>query len=77
MGTFAAQCMCGQQDDYGTDSQLELFAHITRFFGFKVVFHLDIFLNCGRVIIRDKCWYNRLCSWEGTTDKAWTLTTKH
>ncbi len=36
MGTFAAQCISGVQDDYGTDTQLEFFAHITRFFGHKV-----------------------------------------
>lgn len=37
MGTFVAQCMCNVEDDYGIDQHLELFAHVTRFFGFKVV----------------------------------------
>lgn len=37
MGLFAAQCMAGVQEDYGVDTHLELFAHVTRFFGFKVV----------------------------------------
>jgi hypothetical protein len=36
MGIYAAQCMCGLENEYGTDTHLELFAHITRFFGFKV-----------------------------------------
>lgn len=36
MGIYGAQCMLDVQEDYGTDTQLELFAHITRFFGFKV-----------------------------------------
>lgn len=36
MGQYAAQCMCNKADDYGTDMHFELFAHITRFFGYKV-----------------------------------------
>ena len=37
MGIYAAHCMSGVQDNYGSDFFLELFAHITRFFGYKVV----------------------------------------
>mmetsp|Transcript_11237 Transcript_11237/g.18872 ORF Transcript_11237/g.18872 Transcript_11237/m.18872 type:complete len:229 (+) Transcript_11237:271-957(+) len=37
MGLLAAQVMCGKVDDYGTEMQFELFAHVTRFFGYKVV----------------------------------------
>jgi hypothetical protein len=37
MGIYAAHCMSGVQDNYGSDFFLELFAHITRFFGFTVV----------------------------------------
>lgn len=37
MGAVAAQSMCGELSNYGLTVQLELFAHITRFFGYKVV----------------------------------------
>lgn len=37
MGAFSAQCMSEVQDNYGLDTHFELFAHITRFFGYKVV----------------------------------------
>eukprot|EP01040_Poterioochromonas_malhamensis_P012693 gene12694-13901_t len=37
MGMYVAQCMAGVEEDYGLDSHLELFSHITRFFGYKVV----------------------------------------
>eukprot|EP01033_Poteriospumella_lacustris_P017331 gene17331-12388_t len=37
MGTYAAQCLCEVEGDYGIDQHLELFAHVTRFFGLKVV----------------------------------------
>lgn len=37
MGTYAAQCLCDVEEDYGIDQHLELFAHVTRFFGLKVV----------------------------------------
>lgn len=37
MGVYAAQCMCECSDQYGLDAQFDLFTHITRFFGFKVV----------------------------------------
>lgn len=37
MGTYVAQCMCKVEEDYGIDQHLELFAHVTRFFGYKVV----------------------------------------
>lgn len=37
LGTYAAQCMENVEDNYGTDQHLELFAHVTRFFGLKVV----------------------------------------
>lgn len=33
---YVAQCMAGVEEDYGLDSHLELFSHITRFFGYKV-----------------------------------------
>lgn len=36
MGIYVAQCMVGVEEDYGLDSHLELFSHITRFFGYKV-----------------------------------------
>lgn len=36
MGVYAAQCMSGRQEDFGIDTKFELFAHITRFFGYKV-----------------------------------------
>ena len=37
MGIYAAHCMSNMQDNFGSDFFLELFAHVTRFFGFKVV----------------------------------------
>lgn len=37
MGRYAAQCMRGQQEEHGGSAGLTLFAHLTRFFGFKVV----------------------------------------
>eukprot|EP01038_Epipyxis_sp_PR26KG_P011956 gene11956-16004_t len=37
MGSYAAQCMCEVNDDYGLDSHFQIFAHLTRFFGYKVV----------------------------------------
>lgn len=37
MGSYAAQCMADVEEDYGLDQHLHIFAHITRFFGFKVV----------------------------------------
>lgn len=37
MGVYTAQCMCQCADQYGLDAQFDLFTHITRFFGFKVV----------------------------------------
>ncbi len=36
MGMYTAQCMADMEEEYGLDSQFELFAHITRFFGYKV-----------------------------------------
>jgi thioredoxin reductase len=36
MGTYAAQTLCGRADEFGMDAQFDLFAHITRFFGYKV-----------------------------------------
>jgi hypothetical protein len=36
MGVYAAQGMSGCQEDFGVDGKFELFAHITRFFGYKV-----------------------------------------
>jgi hypothetical protein len=36
MGMYAAQCMTGRQDDHGGDFFFDLFAHVTRFFGYKV-----------------------------------------
>lgn len=37
MSIYCAQHLCGLSEDFGTETQLEVFAHITRFFGFKVV----------------------------------------
>eukprot|EP00753_Platysulcus_tardus_P022735 PLAT9950.1.p1 GENE.PLAT9950.1~~PLAT9950.1.p1 ORF type:complete len:546 (-),score=191.68 PLAT9950.1:139-1776(-) len=37
MGQFAAQAMLGEVDELGGGLHFELFAHATRFFGFKVV----------------------------------------
>lgn len=37
MGTFAAQSMCGALENHAGDNVFKLFAHVTRFFGFKVV----------------------------------------
>jgi NADPH-dependent 2,4-dienoyl-CoA reductase/sulfur reductase-like enzyme len=37
MGLLAAHSMLGCVDKFGVDAQFEIFAHITRFFGFKVV----------------------------------------
>mmetsp|Transcript_17403 Transcript_17403/g.16735 ORF Transcript_17403/g.16735 Transcript_17403/m.16735 type:complete len:173 (+) Transcript_17403:1-519(+) len=37
MGLYAAQCLCGDQDNHGGDFAFEIFAHATRFFGYKVV----------------------------------------
>lgn len=36
-GIYAAHCMLGVEDSYGSDYFFELFAHVTRFFGYKVV----------------------------------------
>jgi pyridine nucleotide-disulfide oxidoreductase domain-containing protein 1 len=36
MGMYAAQCMTGRQDDHGGDFFFDIFAHVTRFFGYKV-----------------------------------------
>jgi thioredoxin reductase len=36
MGTYAAQTLCGRAEEFGMDAQFDLFAHITRFFGYKV-----------------------------------------
>ena len=36
MGTYAAHCMLGEEDQFGSDLSLELFTHVTRFFGLKV-----------------------------------------
>ena len=36
MAIYCAQYLCGLSEDYGTETQLEVFAHITRFFGYKV-----------------------------------------
>ena len=37
MGTYAAQCVCGVAESLGLDFTFELFTHVTRFFGMKVV----------------------------------------
>ena len=37
MGTYAAQCICGVAESLGLDFTFELFTHVTRFFGMKVV----------------------------------------
>ena len=37
MGIYAAQCMSGVQDELGGEFAFELFTHVTRFFGHKVV----------------------------------------
>lgn len=50
MGTYAAQCMCGQNEDLGGDMFFEIFAHVTRFFGHKVHFVENIFdLSLGAI----------------------------
>ena len=36
MGVYAAQCMIGQQEHHGGDFFFDIFAHVTRFFGYKV-----------------------------------------
>lgn len=44
MGIYAAQGMSGRGDDFGIDGKFELFAHVTRFFGYKACvfsFRLD------------------------------------
>lgn len=37
MGTYAAQCMAGCQDETGLSFSFEIFTHVTRFLGKKVV----------------------------------------
>jgi NAD(P)H-nitrite reductase large subunit len=37
MGVYAAHCMAGVQDQTGADMAFELFTHVTRFLGKKVV----------------------------------------
>mmetsp|Transcript_4853 Transcript_4853/g.13607 ORF Transcript_4853/g.13607 Transcript_4853/m.13607 type:complete len:151 (-) Transcript_4853:50-502(-) len=37
MGAYAGQCMAGVAADHGLSFQFELFTHVTRFFGMKVV----------------------------------------
>jgi pyridine nucleotide-disulfide oxidoreductase domain-containing protein 1 len=36
-GLYAAQCMCGCPEQYGLEAQFDVFTHMTRFFGYKVV----------------------------------------
>lgn len=43
MGMYAAQCMTGRQDDVGGDFFFDIFAHVTRFFGYKVSDKYSIF----------------------------------
>lgn len=38
LGAFAAQCMCGVADELALGFNLELFTHVTRFCGKKVIF---------------------------------------
>ena len=35
MGLLAAHSALGVVDEYGIDMQFEMFAHLTRFFGYK------------------------------------------
>lgn len=42
MGMYAAQNMCGRAEEFGIDTKFELFSHITRFFGYKVILQ-DVF----------------------------------
>jgi hypothetical protein len=37
MGTYAAHCMAGTQESAGLAFNFELFTHVTRFLGLKVV----------------------------------------
>mmetsp|Transcript_9660 Transcript_9660/g.26138 ORF Transcript_9660/g.26138 Transcript_9660/m.26138 type:complete len:243 (+) Transcript_9660:264-992(+) len=37
MGIYAAHCMLGKEEEFGSSFGLELFTHATRFFGLKVV----------------------------------------
>ena len=37
LGRFAAQCMCDKDEENGGNASLKLFAHLTHFFGYKVV----------------------------------------
>ena len=37
MGSYAAHCMAGTQDSEGVSFNFELFTHVTRFLGKKVV----------------------------------------
>ena len=37
MGVYAAHCMLGVEENYGSDYFFEVFAHVTRLFGYKVV----------------------------------------
>lgn len=36
MGLLAAHSMLGRVEEFGMEMQFELFAHVTRFFGYKV-----------------------------------------
>jgi pyridine nucleotide-disulfide oxidoreductase domain-containing protein 1 len=44
MGMYAAQCMTGRQDDHGGDFFFDIFAHVTRFFGYKVSTYYSLFI---------------------------------
>lgn len=35
-GIYAAHCMCGMKDEFGSDMAFEIFTHVTRFLGKKV-----------------------------------------
>jgi hypothetical protein len=38
------KCLCGAQDNHGGDFAFEIFAHVTRFFGYKVIELFEYFI---------------------------------
>lgn len=51
MGIYAAQCMTEQQERHGGDFFFDIFAHVTRFFGYKVRDKYLSFHSCASIVI--------------------------
>ena len=66
MGIYAAQCMTEQQEHHGGDFFFDIFAHVTRFFGYKVRDKYLSFHSSASIVIetilRFLLLYNLKCS---------------